>query len=369
MRKNPRISLGVVCALVAFGLAAKAGLGGVAFAATAEGMVSTVKSFIQAEDFESAETAALELTEYRPEYLQGWVLLGYCQSRNEQYVESNVSYEKALKLGAEPESIGSRMAYNYIRLREFSKARDCYRTILETEREHVESLKQLGYLEGKLGNYDLAAHYYRRILERDPEDAKVIRALARIEVKRGGGGVVRELLLKNLELNADDTESLGTLGRIYIKEKNFKAAVVPLEKLVALEPDNVVARRNLGVAYYQLGDKRRACAEFQRVKDLGGDMSGLYGPLADCYYKIGERADAMVVIKEGLDNDTQVAWFYCMWGKILEDRRSYDAAIGKFAKAAGMKVEPWSTYARKQITRQEKLKKRAQMISSQQGMN
>lgn len=340
---------------------------GSAFATKADGMVSTIEGFIQAKDFPAAEKAAVELTLHKPDFLRGWMLLGYCQSRNSRYAESNQSYTKALSLGADSRSIKSRMAYNHIRLAEFDLARDCYRSILELDDSDTDALSQLGYLEGKLGNYDESAHYYRRVLESDPEDPEVIRALANIEEKRGGGSLVKELLIKNLELEPNNTESLGRLGRIYIKEKNFKAAIEPLEKLVALEPENAKAWRNLGVAHYQLGDKRKACREFQQVKDLGGDIEDLYGPLADCYYESGARQEAMEVIKEGLAHHTQEAWLYCIWGKILEDRRNYDGAISKFSKAAGMKVEPWSTYAKKQITRQSKLKKRAQMISSQQG--
>jgi tetratricopeptide (TPR) repeat protein len=336
--------------------------------ATADGMVSTIESFLKARDFEAAEKAALELTEHSPDYLQGWMLLGYCQSLNERYAESNTSYDRALMLGAESRSIKSRMAYNYVRLAEFDNARYCYRAILELEPDDAEALMQLGYLEGKLFNFDLAADYYTRALTEDPDNTEVIRALAKIEEKRGGNGAVRDLLVRNLDLHPADTESLSRLGRVYIKEKNFTAAVETLEKLVALDPENAKGWRNLGVARYQLGDKRAACASFQKVKDLDGDMTDLYGPLAECYYESGSREAAVEIIKEGIQREMQVAWLYCVWGKVHEDRRSYDAAIGKFASAARMNEAPWSDYARKQISRQEKLKKRAQMISAQQGM-
>jgi len=336
--------------------------------ATADGMVSTIESFIKARDFESAEKAAIELTEHSSDYLQGWMLLGYCQSLNQKFAESNVSYEKALMLGAESEAIKSRMAYNHIRLGEYNEARYCYRAILELEPADIEALMQLGYLEGKLGYYDLAADYYTKALENDPENTEVIRALAKIESKRGGNSVLKELLLKNLDIHPNDTESLAKLGRVYIKEKDYKTAIETLEKLVALEPDNAKGWRNLGAARYQLGDKRAACSDFQKVKDLGGDMTDLYGPLAECYYESGALSAAVDIVKEGIHREMQVAWLYCVWGKVLEDRKSYDAAIGKFASAARMNEAPWSVYARKQIGRQEKLKKRAEMISAQQGL-
>lgn len=376
MSRNLLVNMGVFCALVA-----ACGLTGVqaapsspstgegaAFATTADGMVSTIESFIQASDFASAENAAVELTEHRPDYLRGWMLLGYCQSRNERYAESNASYDKALMLGAESKAIKQRMAYNHVRLGEFDVARDCYRAILELEPDDTEALQQLGYLEDKLGNYNSAAHYYGRILENDPENADAIRALAKVEEKRGGGSVVKELLVRNLELDPDDTESLARLGRIYIKENDFKAAIAPLSQLVTLEPENAKAHRNLGVALYQTGDKAGACGEFRQVASLGGDMSGLYGPLADCYFETGSHGEALAVVKAGIESESQEAWLYCMWGKILEAGQNYDGAIAKFAAAANTQEEPWSTYARKQISRQEKLKKRAELMASQNGM-
>ena len=378
MSRKLLVNMGIACALIASG-----GLGdaravpdstpssgsGAAFATTADGMASTVESFIKANDLESAEKSAIELTKHQPDFLRGWMLLGYCQSCNGRFAESNASYEKALALGAESRAIKQRMAYNHIRLGEFDEARDCYRAILELEPDDAETLGQLAGLEDKLGHYDAAAHYYRRVLEGDPDNADALRSLAKVEEKRGGGSAVKELLVQHLEANPDDTESLARLGRIYLKENDFKAAVTPLEHLVALEPDDAKAHRNLGVALYQIGDKTGACGEFQRVRELGGDMSGLYGPLADCYIETGARGEALALVQEGIAAGSQEAWLYCMWGKILEAGQNYDGAITKFTAAAGMNDEPWSTYARKQISRQEKLKKRAELISSQSGMN
>ena len=94
-------------------------------------------------------------------------------------------------------------------------------------------------------------------------------------------------------------------------------------------------------------------------------MSGLYGPLADCYVNAGASSQAMKVIKAGIAAEEQEAWLYCMWGKILEKSENYDGAIVKFERAANLKEEPWSTYARKQIARQSQLQQRADLISQQ----
>ena len=339
-----------------------------AFATRADAMVSTIEGFLQAKDYDAAENAATELTERNPEFARGWMMLGYCQSRLSKFKESNHAYDKALALGADPKNVHTRRAYNHIRLGEYDQAKMLYRDMLDANDTDTEALKQLGYLEGKLGNYDDAVYYYRRLLETDPENPDIIKSLAKIEAKRGGGNEVRVLMEKTLELDPDNTEALGKLGLILIREKEFDKATDPLLKLVTLEPDNAKAHRNLGVAYYQLGKKSKARREFERVNDLGGSMKGLYGPLVDCCVSAGRNVRALEVIKEGLKQDSQKAWLYSMWGKIMEKSQRYDAAIAKFSKAVALKEAPWSVYARKQIVRQVKLKQRAEMISAQQGM-
>ncbi len=338
-----------------------------AFATKADGMVSTIESHMQAENYEAAAKAAAELTGHYPEFLKGYMLLGYCLSVTSDYSGSNKAYAKALSLGGDAENLQSRMAYNHIRLGQFDEAKKCYRAILDTDADNLDALKQLGYLEAKLGNLNEAAHYYNRTLELEPNDTEVILALAKVESKRGGNGSVKTLIEEGLKLDPDNTAFLGKLGLINIKEKNYQAAVEPLNRLVTLEPDNVKAHQNLGVAYYQLGDKNSAKDEFQKVRELGGDMDDLYGPLADCYMTAGQNSEALAVINEGIDRDTQKAWLYSLWGKILERQKNYDGAITMFAKAADLQEEPWSDYARKQIARQSKLKKREQMMARQEG--
>ncbi|UCH83364.1 MAG: tetratricopeptide repeat protein [Candidatus Latescibacterota bacterium] len=387
MRKTTLVYMGLVCALLGAGLPGTTPVasanpiadtpddhnylptvgGKPAFATKADGMVSTIETHMQSENYAAAAKAAAELTEHYPQFLKGWTLLGYCLQVTADYSGSNKAYNKALELGGEPKNLNSRMAYNHVRLGQFDEAKNCYKAILAMESENAEALRQLGYIEAKLGNLDEASHYYHRALEQEATNTELILALAKVESKRGGNGSVKALIEEGLKLDPDNPAFLGKLGLIHIKHKDYQSALVPLTKLVSIEPDNVKAHRNLGVAYYQLGEKKKAKNSFERVRELGGEFDDLYGPMADCYLAAGESHNALVVIKEGIDKGVQQAWLYSLWGKMLERSKNYDEAIGKFAKAVDTGEEPWSAYARKQIARQSKLKKREQMMASQAG--
>jgi tetratricopeptide (TPR) repeat protein len=383
MFKTPLVHMVVFCALLTPGIRGNWGADylGIAaaspaneyydnasFSTKADAMVSTVESFIEMQNFKEAETSALELTTSYPEYVKGWLLLGYCQSRTSSFAASNESYDRALSLGASEKTILTRKAYNFVRMGQIESAKSCYEKILEEDYQDPDALKQLGFIEGKIGNYEEASHYYRRILLNDPENAEVIQAIAEVEAKQGNTSEVKSLLEKNLELDPNNEDALSRLALVYMKEKNYMAAVDPLKKLVAVDPENVKAHRNLGAAYYALGDKSKACPEFQKVREMGGDIGDLYGPLAECYIEIGATSEAVIIIREGIERDSQTARLYCLWGNILEKSGRYDSAISKFSRAAKLQDEPWSSYASKQIARQSKLKRRDEIIKSQQGM-
>lgn len=334
----------------------------VALESKAETLASTVERHLAGRDYAAANAAALELTGRYPRFLKGWLLLGYCRSTTSDFAGSNEAYDKALELGAKPDLVYSRKAYNQVRLGDFGEARRCYRSILDVNPMDSAALVQLGYIEGKLGDYDASADYYRRALDASPDDVDVIVALATVEAKRGGNGTVKELLEKANLLDPDNTDVLGRLGAIYIKEKEYQAALDMFEKLVSLEPENAKGQRNLGAVHYQMGDKRKALEAFEKAKRHGGDMDDLYGPLADCYIVAGRSAEALDVIREGIGKGVQEAWLYSLWGNVLEDARDYDGAIAKFLEAARLGEAPWSEYAEKQIARQSELKERERIM-------
>ena len=339
--------------------------------APGEILVSTIEDLLKQEKPTAAAETALKLIELYPQYVKGWLLFGHCRSLIADYAGSNDAYRRALELGADPEIVRPRLAYNHLRLGEYEEARTSYGLVLQSKPNDPDALEQMAFVEGKLENYDAAAQYYRKALEASPDDADLLLGLARVEAKRGGNGSVKALLEKALLLEPDNPEILARLGVIYMKEKDYQAALVPLTKLVATEPDNAKAHRNLAATYYELDDKQRALDSFEKAMALNGhhngDMDDLYGPLSDCYLASGKKSEALGVIQEGLDKGVQRAWLYSLWGKILEGSKDYDGAIGKFSEAARLHEEPWSDYAKKQIARQSELKKREKMMAGQIG--
>lgn len=337
-----------------------------AFATKGDLLISSAESFIKSGQYEEALKLGREVTSKYPDYVKGWMILAYCQSLLGNYMASNLAYERALEMGAEPREVYMRTAYNYLKLQNWDGARASYLQILDMDDDDTETLTQLGTLETRLGNSEKALYYYRRVLELEPQNMDVMLSMARLLDHLGSAADAEAMLERALALEPDNAKFLWKLSSIQLKERSYKEALPYLEKLVTVDGDNPKVRRNYGIALYQVGQKGAAAKQFEQVSLLGGDLDGLYGPLADCLRASGQPSKALGFIKDGIRAGEQQAWLYSLWGKILEDGKDYDGAIAKFSQAVKLSEAPWSDYARKQIVRQQQLKKRKEMLVKQE---
>jgi tetratricopeptide (TPR) repeat protein len=375
MRNQFFLCIGVFCALAVFGTtgAARADetptVGGQpAFATSTDVKLSTIRSLIEARDYESAERMAVEVTVEAPDVVDGWMMLGYTRTLNGRFAESNQAYEKALDSGADRKEVYTLKAYNCRRLGDVEATRTCFQEILEVDANNIDILMQYGTYENSVENPDAAVEVFEQALELSPGNLEAILQLAKAEEKRGNPPRVKYWIEQGLTYHPEDPKLLSRIALVYLNEQNYSLSIHYLNKLLEVDPENAKAYRNLGIAHYQQGNKREAAESFEQVRVLGGKMNGLYGPLADCYRSINQRSKSLDVVREGLAAGEQEAWLYSVWGKLLEDAKEYDLAIAKFNKAVAMRDEPWSGYARKQIARQAQLIKREKMIAAQGGM-
>jgi superkiller protein 3 len=340
-----------------------------AFATKADVMLSTIQSFIQAKNYEKAEYVAEELTETYTDYPSGWMILGYTRMLKGDYEGSNKAYQQAVAIGADQGEINERLAYNYIKMEDWKNASEIYEAILEKDESDANALMQYASIRSKMNKLDEAFLYYKKVLEIQPTNVKVITMLAKVGERLGYKSDIKFWLEKGLEIDPENPKLLKKYSVILLNDQKHKEALTYLEKLIAVEPDNASAFKNMGIAYYSLDRKKDAKRAFEKAKDLGGKMNGTYGPMAESYRATGSWSKALVVVKEGLTAQEQEAWLYCIWGKLLEDGKDFDGALAKFRRAAAFKEKPWDVYANKQIARQLKLKKRAELMAAQAGLD
>jgi tetratricopeptide (TPR) repeat protein len=158
----------------------------------------------------------------------------------------------------------------------------------------------------------------------------------------------------------------GKLGKSLISGKQWDEAAVVYGALVETNPEDPASQFNLGISLTQGNRPAEAVPHLEKVIELRPDYVDAYQQLAGAYNEIGRYDDAIRTVQKALPlTQDKKAGLYCTWGRSLEKQTLYDEAIDMFSKAVN---DPqWGGYAKKQIQRQQDLKKRAAMLKEQQG--
>ncbi len=345
--------------------AAEASSSSSSFAAPVDVRLATIRGLVEAGDREQALALAEEVARDADGYLDAWTMLAYVRALNGRWEASNAAWDRALELGADPADVQRRKAWNCAHMSETESARACWNQLVESSGGAADVLVQYASFELRAGDLDRAEEACLRVLDAEPNRLDAIRTMVAVAEARDDAATRIQWIDYGLERYPDDAKLLAKRARACIETGDYAGAVDRLELVIAADSTNTAAWRNLGIACYQMGNRERAADAFERYRGLGGDMHGLYGPLADSYRVLGRRSDALEVIHAGLAAGEQKAWLYSVWGKVLESGGAYDEAIARFRQAVAEGEEPWSAYARKQIARQEQLKKRAAAIAAQ----
>jgi tetratricopeptide (TPR) repeat protein len=360
--------MGCFCAVAAGVSGARADATMNSYSANVEIRVATIRNLIDAKDYPAAEKLADELLTDNPGLAEGWLLLGYTRSVVGHFEASNDAYDHAAQNGASRHQVLAAKIYNFRKLGDVPHTRACYADMVTLDPTNVDVWMQYAAFETSVENYDAAVDCYASALKLQPGNEDAIDAVARVEERRGRTTQARAWLESALTRDPNDARVLKRLAALTLNAQDYVAAVGFADRALAVDPTDASVQRTRAVALFQKGDKKEAIASLEKVRELNGSMDGLYGPLADCYRAAGRDSDALAVVQQGVAAGQQTAWLYSVWGKILEGQKRYDEAIAMFDKAVAQNDEAWSDYARKQIARQNTLKKREAMIASQAGM-
>ena len=162
--------------------------------------------------------------------------LGQCYESLEQRDSALVFYEKYQKLNPAHENVLRKLAYYYGEEKEFDKAADIAKILLNKNTQNFELMKEIGdyYFQWKKGNYkDSALVWYKKYLKKNPGDKNVSQKLVFLMEKSSGGDKLdlQKKYERMLKSNPEDLLVLKKLGRIYYKNGRKELAGKLLSKV------------------------------------------------------------------------------------------------------------------------------------------
>jgi tetratricopeptide (TPR) repeat protein len=190
----------------------------------------------------------------------------------------------------------------FIRLREFSRARDDFNQAIDLKPDHFEAYHQRGHAHEGLGQAQKAIDDFTAALKGQPQNAHLYHARGENYLHlRDYVKAVEDLnraLQFQLTNRAEEARACNNLAWIFVVgPPDFRAPdkALPLaRKAVELAPDNWAYCHTLGVAHYRLGQYKEAVEALDRGIKSNKDQATAFDLfiLAMCHHHLGDAAKA-----------------------------------------------------------------------------
>ena len=195
-------------------------------------------------------------------------------------------YLAALRAGASPAVVHTRMGNLYLGLGNAPTARLAYQEALKTDPEYAPALQGMGFAFYLAGNRDKAAEALARALDRDPSLPRAAALLGAIEAREGRPEAALAVYDKSLAI-AFDADVENNRGLALLLLGRTEDAVGAFSKAASAKK-SVRITNNLGLALCRLGRYDDAYAAFVRVADEAVALNNV----GVCYMEAGDKAKA-----------------------------------------------------------------------------
>ena len=166
------------------------------------------------------------------------VVTGNYYSLRGQHERAIVSFQRALRVNKNFQSLWTLMGHEYVELRNTQSAVQCYRRAVEVSPTDFKAWYGLGQIYELLHLYQYALHYYKKATSIQPMDARMWSALGSCMIKLSCKS--EAMLVFERALSCGDREGVATreLARLYREEGRLdEAADCYLRKLAAAGHD------------------------------------------------------------------------------------------------------------------------------------
>ncbi len=264
-----------------------------------------------------------------------------------------------------------------------AEAETLYRTILEADARHADSLHLLGMVEHQRGRHESAAAMIREAIAIQPNIAAfhsnlgaVLQAQGRLEDAAGCftralslapdwaevhsnlGNILQSLgkleeaaahQQRALALNPGLAEAWSNLGNVWFHQGRIADAVTCYERALALRPRYVDAHNNLGAALLSQERVEEAVWHFERALALDPGYSAAHNNLGNALLKQARLDEAKTHYERALEIKPDYANAHNNLGNVLKEKGRFEEAMAHYERA--IKLQP--DYAAAYLNRTE----------------
>jgi len=217
---------------------------------------------------EKAIWAYLKAIEANPGYDEIYSNLGIMYGETGKIPEAIEALNKSVEINPLSVPTRSYLAQTHIRIKEWKKASDQYREILELEPDNQQAKANLSFVQAQMEG--------RLPLSPQSEKLKKLFEEGERYVKDRDWNKAEETYSKIVELVPGNIKAYLYLGNIYFSQGKIEESISQYKKIIELSPtSNIGIHNNLGLAYLELNKVDLAREEFQKVLkvDPGNELA------------------------------------------------------------------------------------------------
>jgi len=187
------------------------------------------------------------------------------------------------------------------------------------------------YFESK--DYEKAIEQYKEVLEKEPENANALFNRGRAYEEKGyHDKAIEDYDIYLEKINPSEAAAYNNRGLAYDELKQHERAIDDYNKAIELDPNNGTAYSNRGLAYGGLKQHERAIDDYNKAIELDPNDETAYSNRGSAYRKLKRYEKAIEDHNKALELNPEYAGAYGNRGNVYYDKGNYERAIEDYNK-------------------------------------
>lgn len=193
-----------------------------------------------------------------------------------------------------------------------------------------------GLVNFEKGEFLKAQVSLRNYIEIVNDDIRALKLIAKVEFALEEGFSAKNYLVKARLLYPDDVEVWSLLGRAYFLTGDVEKAELYFSDVVKSLPSSAGALVDLGQLQFDMGQNNKAIESFIKARELSSNDASITFKLASAYKASQQFSQAIALIKELIEQDSNSSYLYQQYGVLLGLTNQHEAAKDAFNKARSL---------------------------------
>lgn len=219
-----------------------------------------------------------------------------------------------------------------------AEAEKIYKTILEKDPLHADSLRLLGILYAQQGLYQKSLECFNEAIKLDPASYSCHNSLGNVYKNLGDYTKAIEHFEIALKLNAHSAVVHNNLAALYHKLNQLEEAIDHYKKAISINPDYAEAHYNLANIYTKKMDYPAAIEHAKIALHYEPDLIQAHTLLGQLYYSQNKINEAIACFKARIQHDPAHAETQHLLATAYMKQSKFDEAIFHFEQA--LQYEP-----------------------------